>query len=296
MKPQACEKENIERHIERLRDDAAKKAKAVRTAIQKAFANASAKELEALGQVAVLEAPLDRNSESRRNAIVDVATVGHPESVWAASILPSRLSVEEAFIQLGVKSALAQRVQAATIMGVDLGLPILCSGIGAAHVSTTLAAALCSVTCRVADIPVGIIRPIALASAFETGVADVLLLRNANLSDLSIYAPELLSLVVQRTLGKRNDQKSPALLFVGASGPVALPFPDEITRLAVKLDLAAIEATLEADAITPHDPISPLWRRIRLKAEALEESQPNTQAVFADLQKLVAVVTVGTDK
>jgi hypothetical protein len=57
------DKANLVKGIERLRDEADKKTKAVRSAIQKAFANTRARELESLGELAVFEALLSRRPE-----------------------------------------------------------------------------------------------------------------------------------------------------------------------------------------------------------------------------------------
>lgn len=84
------EKDSIERRIARLGDEADKKAKAVRAAIQKAFANTSAKELEILGQIAVFEALIARGAETTPGPERE----GEPQSrqlvTWAPAIHPSQ--------------------------------------------------------------------------------------------------------------------------------------------------------------------------------------------------------------
>jgi hypothetical protein len=283
------EKENIERRIERLRDDADKKAKAVRSAIQKAFANTSAKELETLGQVAVFEALIARDTESWHGTLGGDAAGGNANLVWDSPILPSKLSIEEVLRALGIKGEVAQRAEGALLMAVNLGLPLVCSGVGASHVSTQLAASMCSESCLVADIPLGLAHAIDFANILSARRADSLLLRNGNLSDMSIYAPSLLSLVFQRALDKREDDKRSVVVIGSATGPAALPLPEEITQLAVNVSLATLEIRLGSDAQTPLEIIgNPLWRRLSLKAEALENSQPNAHSVFADLRRLAS--------
>jgi hypothetical protein len=283
------EKENIVRRIERLSDEADKKGKAVRAAIQKAFANASAKELESLGQIAVFEALVTRRSESTQGAVREGELQSRHRVTWTPSILPSQRSVEEVFRELGVKSDVAKRVDGAIQMAISMGLPLLVTGAGAFHVGTLLAASLCAESCVVADVPIGLLHIADLVGALSVQGVDAILLRNANLSDLGVYASDLLSVIFQRAFDKRLTNKRVAVIMTAATGPAALPLPDEITQLAVNLELATIENKLTGNRPASQEVVrNPFWRRLSAKVEELELTNPSVPQSFSDLHKLMS--------
>lgn len=290
------EKESIERRIARLGDEADKKSKAVRAAIQKAFANTSAKELESLGQIAVFEALIARGTETTASPERE----GEPQSrqlvTWAPAIHPSQRSVEEVFRELGVKSDVAKRVDAAIRLAMNLGLPILVAGAGAFHLGTRLASSLCSQSCVVADVPIGLLEPSGLAGALSGSDVDAILIRNANLSDLGVYACDLLSLIFQRAFDKRAISKSVAMIITAATGPAALPLPDEISQLAVKIELATMENKLAGDTASSQEAVrGPFGRRLAAKLDELESSDPSVSLSAADLHKLMSADFAATD-
>jgi hypothetical protein len=290
------EKDSIERRIARLGDEADKKAKAVRAAIQKAFASTSAKELETLGQIAVFEALIARGTETTPGPDRQEESKSRQVVPRAPAIHPSERSVEEVLRELGVKSDVAKRVDAALRLALNLGLPILVTGAGAFYLGTQLASSLCSQSCVVADVPIGLLEPLGLAGALSASDVDAILIRNANFSDLGVYACDLLSLVFQRAFDKRAVSKSVAIIITAATGPAALPVPDEISQMAVKIDLGTMESRLAGGdtAVSQEFGRGPFERRLATKLDELEASDPIVSASAADLHRLMNPDSVNT--
>jgi hypothetical protein len=206
------------------------------------------------------------------------------------------MSVEEVFRNLGVKSDVAKRVDAAIRLAINLGLPILVAGAGAFHLGTQLASSLCSQSCVVADVPIGLLEPSGLAGALSGSDVDAILIRNANLSDLGVYAYDLLSLIFQRAFDKRVITKNVAMIITAATGPAALPVPDEISQLAVKVELATIENKLAGDTASSQELVrGPFGRRLATKLDELESSDPSVSLSGADLHKLMSADFETTD-
>jgi hypothetical protein len=190
-----------------------------------------------------------------------------------------------------VKSDVARRVDASIRLAVNLGLPLLVAGTGAFHLGTQLASSLCSQRCVVADVPIGLLEPSGLAEALSDSDVDAILIRNANLSDLGVYACDLLSLIFQRAFDKRVISKSVAVIITAATGPAALPVPGEISQLAVKIELATMESKLAGDTGSSQDVVQgPFGRRLATKLEELESSDPSVSLSAADLHKLMTPI------
>jgi hypothetical protein len=285
------EKANLERGIERLRDEADKKAKAVRNAIQKAFANTSSKELESLGQIAVFDALMSRRQEPSQGAPREAES---PQRIyWGPLINPSKRPIAELFREFGLKAAMATRVENATRLAVRLGLPLVAAGAGAFHVGTQLAAALCAESCLVGDVVIGLLDSPNIANRLTEPGVDTMLLRNANLSDLSVYASDLLSLIFQQSMEKAPSAKRAKVILTTVTGAAALPMPQEIGQLAVSLDLMTIEAVLTDDSRHSENAArNVFWRRLVAKVEEIESGDPDVSQTFADLQKLMNAASV----
>ena len=181
-----------------------------------------------------------------------------------------------------------KRVDAAIRLARSLGLPILVTGAGAFYLGTQLASSMCSESCEVADVSIGLLQPSGLAGALSSSDVDAILVRNANLSDLGVYGYDLLALIFQRAFDKRVAGKSVAVIMTAATGPAALPVPDEISQLAVNLELATIENKLAGGNTQIQDVVrGPFWRRLAAKLGELETSDPSVSQSAADLHKLM---------
>jgi hypothetical protein len=283
------DKANLAKGIERLRDETDKKTKAVRSAIQKAFANTRAKELESLGELAVFEALLSRRPEPTPAAAARASEA--PQGiVWGPILNPSNTPLDELFREFGLKADIAERADKATRLGIRLGLPVCTTGIGANYLGTQLAAALCTKSCLVGDVKIGLLSPSGITIRISEPGVDAILLRNANLSDLSVYGSDLLSLIFQSAVEKAPNSQGTLVLLTCVTGPAGLSMPEEIRELAFSLDLLLIENAL-ASPKTSGIAKNAFWRRLTAKVEKLEESEPEVARIFADLQALMGVVT-----
>jgi hypothetical protein len=80
-----------------------------------------------------------------------------------------------------------------------------------------------------------------------------------------------------------------------ASGPAALPVPEEISRLAVKIELATMENKLAGDTASSQDVVrGPFERRLATKLDELESSDPSVSVSAADLHRLMNADFVNT--
>jgi hypothetical protein len=189
-----------------------------------------------------------------------------------------------------------RRVDAAIRLAATLGLPVLVAGAGVFHLGTQLASSLCSQSYVVADVPIGLLEPSGPAGALSGSDVDAILIRNANLSDLGVYACDLLSLIFQRASDKRVISKSVAVIITAATGPAALPVPDEIGQLAVKIELATMENKLTGDTASSQEVVrGPFGRRLATKLDELESSDLSVSPSAADLHKLMNADFATTD-
>lgn len=281
------DKVNLVKRIERLRDEADKKTKAVRGAIQKAFANTRAKELESLGEIAVFEALLSRKSD-QAPAVASRESEAPQGIVWGSLLNPSNMSLVDIFRGFGMKAEFAARVEKATLLGKRLGLPICTSGIGANYLGTQLAAAICKNSCVVGDVAIGLLNTAGITTRMTESGVDAILLRNANLSDLIVYASDLLSLIFRSAVEKVPNVQSTTVLLTAATSPAGLSMPEEIRQLALNLDLLTIESAL----VTPRTSgiaSNVVWRRLAAKVEQFEYDEPEVKPIFVDLQNLMSV-------
>jgi hypothetical protein len=284
------EKANLDKGIERLRDDADKKAKAVRIAIQRAFANTSSKELESLGQIAVFEALLTRRGEISQ--VLARETESQPRMLWGQTIKPSATALGDIFREFGLQAESATRVERAVHLAVRLGLPIVTTGAGAFLLGPRLAASLCTEACIQGDVVIGLLGQLNVTNKLSEVGADSVLLRNANLSDLNVYASDLLALMFQQSIEKTQSGKAIKIILTTTTGAASLSLPEDVTRLAVSLDLLAIEASLAESTVKSDRGENGLWRRLSAKVEELEYADSHVTRTFADLQSLMKSTSV----
>jgi hypothetical protein len=123
-----------------------------------------------------------------------------------------------------------------------------------------------------------------LAHCLANENRGVLLLRNANLSDMFLYAPALLEQVVTGILDPPSGPK-PVVILTAASGPAALPWPAEIEQLAVHFDLSRLPSELSEEHEPKSEPVAPLqkkaWLRIQRAGDVSEAAQAAAALVHA---------------
>jgi hypothetical protein len=137
-------------------------------------------------------------------------------------------------------------------------------------------------------VAVGTIAPIINREMFDGSSAGALVIRNANFSDVSVYASQLLNALAERICTNLFEAAPQTIVLAGASGPAALPWPDEIRFLGVKVDLTVAPhlgdlALLQAVPESGSPLQRKLLRRVQnLAASAAVESHPS-YALLIDL-------------
>jgi hypothetical protein len=118
--------------------------------------------------------------------------------------------------------------------------------------------------------------------------AGPIVLRNANLSDLSIYSPRLLDHISQRVSEPLLQPQRPAIFFAGASGPGALPWPDEVRFFTAKLDLT--ESLREGNPKiweTSTNATAPLQQKLCQRVRQASEANATDEGAYALLFELI---------
>ena len=249
------QREAMETKIEELRSEVDKKARAVREAVTRAFDKASRKEIEALGETSVLLALIGRDLHvgARTEAVAVSAVTGAAANTGPASpsafirVVPRlQCEIRDVFRNYGLSSDTSERLSRALRAAVALSLPIVTRGSGARALGENLAPALSTSDCEICEISIGLTLNERLETRLRGGAGGAILFLDANLSDISIYAPGVLDEVVMGALGKKGGLSARPLVFALSSGPAGLPLPTEIDELAVDLDLNALAESFDS--------------------------------------------------
>jgi len=299
------EREVLEAKLRDLRSEAEKKAKDVRAAVAKAFKKASDKEIEALGEASVLLALLGRDlpsvvriepvSEGTPPEAAVVGSVAASQSISIEKIAASSDEIRTALRRFGLSMDICERVDRLLRAAVALGLPIITRGSGARALAEKIVAVLSTGESLVCEVPLGLIANEHLETRLAEGGDSGVLLLDANLSDLSVYAPGIIDAVVEGALGGKGVFSARPLVFSLSSGPAGLPLPAELDELAVDLDLNILNGAFAADDRVQLQPQRVLAKRAlkRFDSDATLSNLDITPAVLNDLNWLVCQRTLG---
>jgi hypothetical protein len=287
------EKVALEGKLKDLQLDLDKHAKEVRAAVRKAFDAAKAKESETLGTLALWQTLLSTNQPEKKSqssadppahsTTVDVSTHLYPA---LAESTPHLLA--DVLCHSGFSDELASVYASTLTIAASHGIAITFFGPGAGTIGLQIARNLTKSGTLCLDVTVGLISPVVVRGMFDGTSAGALVLRNANLSDMSTYASALLNALADRVAGDRLEAAEPAIVLAGASGPAALPWPDEIRLLSAKVNLA-IAPHLADQGLLQLVPESgsPLQRKLLRRVQNLASSGPSemhaSYALLVDL-------------
>ena len=289
----------MEARLEKLRMEVEEKTRAVRGAVVRAFEKASKKEIEALGEASVLLALIGRDLRGNvRGEIVPTdGVVEHPQAqsgaplqrVQIRKVAPARGDITDILRKFGLSSETSERVSRALQAALALRLPIITRGSGARQLAANLAEALSTRELDVCEVPIGLMLNEGLVARLEVGDGGAVLFVDANLSDLSVYAPDVLDAVVTGALGGKGALGARPLVFSLSSGPAGLPLPAELTELAVDLDLNVLGRLFDAQQGTPLRTQGILAKRAlkRLDSDVSVAKLDFTPAVIDDLSRLM---------
>jgi len=293
------QREAMETKLEKLKFEADDKAKAIRAAVARAFARATKKEIETLGEASVLLALIGRDLHGGvRNEIAPVGADTEDPTVAVGPTVPTLLvrkvaasngDVREVIRKFGISAETSERVSRAIRAAVSLGLPVVTNGSGARRLAENLALTLSSRDCVVCDVPIALVENARLETRLEMGDGVGVVILDANLSDFSVYAPGLLDEVLTRVLGATGTLLARPLVLSLSSGPAGLPLPAEFDELAVELNLNALSGAFVADDRAPLHPQGVLVKRVlrRLDSDPALANLDITPAVIDDLNWLL---------
>lgn len=297
------QREAMETKLEKLKLEAEDKAKAVRAAVARAFARATTKEIEAIGEASVLLALIGRDSNvGVRTEFAPVGADAAGSTVAVGTARPTLLirkvaalngDVADTIRKLGVSAETSERVSRALRVAVLLGLPVVTNGSGARRLAENLALTLSSKDCVVCEVPIGLVENARLETRLAMGDGVGVVLLDANLSDFSVYAPGLLDEVLTRVLGATSSLLARPFVFSLSTGPAGLPLPAEFDELAVELNLNVLSGAFVADDRPPLHPQGVLVKRVlkRLDSDPTLATLDITPAVIDDLNWLLCQPT-----
>lgn len=228
------ERRGLEQKIRQLTESHKKISSETSNVVKSAFDKAVNSGVEELARVEVISALAGRlHGELAQPTTSRVSS----DASLSAYLLPP-LSHEEALTALrgfGIDRRFATALLKAITLASSCGLLILITGTFARQVAKTLAAASGSVA-KVIDVSIGIISPLeAVAECANDQSLDVLLLSDANVSDIDLYGREL----VDKLLAKVRCGESlpmPILLASLSNGLMALPIPEALKRVSISVD------------------------------------------------------------
>jgi hypothetical protein len=141
----------------------------------------------------------------------------------------------------------------------------------------------------ICEVPIGLLANERLETKLGDGGEGAVLLLDANLSDLSVYAPGILDAMVAVATGRRSALAARPLVIALSSGPAGLPLPAELHELAVELDLSVLSGAFAAENRRQLQPQGALARRAmkRFDTDPTLSNLNLTPTVLNDLNWLV---------
>jgi hypothetical protein len=289
------EADTVRKRLEKLEAEEAEQSRQIKLSVRKAFESARDRGVETLGQLAVWQELLGHSSNSREHdAIIQASPQRSNEGplIVSHAVQSSDEAPSTIFELCGFASDEANHLAESIRVGASLGLPILIEGPASSFVSTRLAAALAKIGARCIDVPVGLLSSCAaLDDACAATDSDVVVLRSANLSDLSTYGPGLLLRISESCARPPLTRPDKILILAGTSGPAALDWPRELDELALRVNLGE-DGHHKGTASAPNlKAASPLRRKVWARIERTVE---NTTDPPAKLLNCLARMFVNT--
>lgn len=269
------ERQEVEKKIKSLKSDAAKRAKDVENAIKKAFKHAAENELETLGQLAIVRELLVAKEVSAEQGRRESAN----DSTKVSFVSTSGPSISATLVVAGFPVQQAALIEKAIICAKKSGVPVVINGIGASRLAAKFAAALTVSRAAVMDVQVGDFSCDLVKEVFDSDV-DVLAFTSANQSSPSAYARPVIDATLELVLDTGGRPRMLAI-FAGISGPTALPWPEELEAVAIRISLDS-EPSKDPVDIQVRTPIQQkLWARLERAAEEMHMSTEESQMLGA---------------
>lgn len=276
----------LESVIEQLERDKEEKSRAVKLAIRKAFTAAPKRELDVLGEASLISALLQSRPAVAEPHAADPAVPPVSRELVGQVSPCSGKKLAAVLLGFGFSTDASESIAEAVQIASQSGIAVVLEGTGCSELGEMLAASISKGYYRSAELGVGLIDQVLPPGWLASSECDVLLLKQANLSDLSAYGPKLIASVVQRALPERSGGSQPALVLTAASGPAALPWPAEMVALALKINIDDVEQMTR----TPEDPpltTHPLQRGLLTRIEAKATREDCSRAALQLLKRMI---------
>ncbi|MES1190676.1 MAG: hypothetical protein ABUS47_06305 [Steroidobacter sp.] len=284
-----AQRTQLERRIADLRSEAESEASAVGAAVQRAFLHARENGIETLAKMAVFDSLLKHETAVIQPQIIShsPATVDPQSNKLQIEVLePSGKQVRDVFRRFGMDELLSERVAAVLELVRSGGSPIVVTGCGASSLGIALAQALSHEKCLGAKLPIGLSEDEYFGSLVHESKADVIVLRQANVCDLSLCARSLLDEVVARMM-TQNDTPPFVIMMIDVGGSAALHWPPEIVESAVCIDLDTMQARLDDDTQLKSQRLGWLGRRLVDHYDRFVDDHPVSPETLRDLYRLL---------
>jgi hypothetical protein len=242
------ERSSLEKAIVGLEEDREDAAKAIRAVIRKTFASATKKEIETLGEASLLSAlMIGAQAPVTQAKAVAPATVS---TLLTSSVHQSDpRQIVDVLRACGFSSEIDGVLADALELAFQCGVAIVLMGADATHLAEQLAPALSKKAFRKVDIGLGLTSESIPEEWVQSSDTDLLVMSRANLSDVALYAPSILTQIVKRTFVASTTGIFPGFLISGSSAAAALPWPTEIAKLALKVDLDSEDEIASGDQV-----------------------------------------------
>jgi hypothetical protein len=271
-----AERGTLEKSIERLRTEGESQARSIRAAVLKAFEGAKAKGIEGLGEAALWQALTGTSPERNKPAPTSRRredSFGAMPPVALTTLEPSGAPLADELRSIGLADDICRVYCVALEVATRCGLPIVTEGPGAYAIAQKVALSMSRATLTRAEIPLGLISGSAVEKILGKTLVKPLFFANANLSDMSLYAPWLLQEISERFFLPASRDPMAPLILSGATGPAALPWPAEISQLSVFFNSALlIQDLLDVPNSSPKF-ASTLQKKAWMRLENLAETE-----------------------
>lgn len=220
-------------------EESRRTAEEIRKTVRRAFEKAREAGVELLGESALFATLLPRD-------LSQGDSISNSRAEIEVSVLEPSANLQHLLVEVGLPISIARIVSLGARCVAAVGLPLVITGARAAQVAGALGRGLAHGRCVVGDIPIGLIDARPMRSMLEGATkADTLVIRNHNLSAFEVYGTPLMDEIVRGVVS--NKAPRAAIVFSVARGAASLPVDDELSAMAVTIDLSGDFASENLD-------------------------------------------------
>lgn len=195
-----------------------------------------------LGQVAVFKALMDELVDRPSIAPLSTPAWGPTSAITVRATIGTGVPVVETLRSLGVTPKCARAIEAVGELAHECGLVLIVGGL-AARIAAESWTDGGSTKGRVLDCGIGLVDD-GLVKAVVADTPDAIVVLDANLSPIEIYARPLIDMVQRRVLVSGSSM-TPRILMSVTDGIAGLPVPTALESVALRVSLDRIPTFLQ---------------------------------------------------